>query len=94
MWDTLETRYGKPGLLGIYTEFKRALDVQIPANTNPAPAMAKLRAHFNKLDEHDVGLSAFIQCALLVSKLPPMYDLIIQSFAQNEDMEKLSFSSM
>ncbi|PIL24582.1 hypothetical protein GSI_12466 [Ganoderma sinense ZZ0214-1] len=46
VWDYLKDTYGKPGIPVVYQDFHAALGISIPSDSNPIPAMDKLRAHF------------------------------------------------
>ena len=39
MWDTSTAEYGKPGVSAAFLEFKAMLEVSIPPNAHPGPAM-------------------------------------------------------
>ena len=49
LWETLEEKYGKPGMASIYLELKSAFDTPIPANSYPSLALEKITSHFGKL---------------------------------------------
>ena len=49
LYQAIDAEYGKPGVMGIYSEFKNALDIQIPGNADPVPAIDKMMAHFGRL---------------------------------------------
>ena len=51
LWETLEDKYGKPGMASIYLELKSAFDMPIPANSDPSLALEKITSHFGKLQE-------------------------------------------
>ena len=41
LWETLEEKYGKPGMASIYLELKLVFDTPIPANADPSLALEK-----------------------------------------------------
>ena len=49
MWDHLKTEYSTPGLPVIFSHFKAALSVTIPANSHPSPAINDFISRFDKL---------------------------------------------
>ncbi|KAJ3559245.1 hypothetical protein NM688_g454 [Phlebia brevispora] len=70
MWTQLRDDHSKPGLAAIYAEFKSTIDLQIPANQNPAPPIAKLQEHIeciNTASKH-TDILEFIHRMLLTSK--------------------------
>jgi hypothetical protein len=44
---TIEKDYGKPGVIGIYLEFKHAMDVRILEGQDPTPALDKFASHIS-----------------------------------------------
>lgn len=86
-WEDLRTRYGEPTIAAIYREFKAALNVQIKQGVHPAAAIAEVERHFSILAEHGFDIPQFIQAMLLLSRLPPSYDVLTQiaSVGQNAD---------
>ncbi|KIJ61367.1 hypothetical protein HYDPIDRAFT_31451 [Hydnomerulius pinastri MD-312] len=43
LFSILKAEYGKPGIAAIYAEFKSLLDINIPFNAHPGPAMDKCK---------------------------------------------------
>ena len=39
LWNKLKDAYGQPGVMGVYMEFKAALETTIPNNTDPSLAL-------------------------------------------------------
>ena len=54
MWDHLKREYGTPGLPVIFSHFKAALSVTIPANSHPSPAINDFISRFDKLKAQKV----------------------------------------
>jgi hypothetical protein len=61
LYQAIDTEYGKPRVMGIYSEFKNALDIQIPGNADPVPAIDKMMAHFGRLAEAQALVPEFIK---------------------------------
>jgi hypothetical protein len=49
IWQSLKADYGQLALGNTYHEFKGLLDLYIPANQHPAPALNKMQAHWEAL---------------------------------------------
>ena len=45
LWQMLKKKYGVPGISGAFKEFKGIMDIQIPNNSDPSPAIDKIMAH-------------------------------------------------
>ena len=80
VWDYLKDTYGKPGIPIVYQDFRAAMGVTIPSDSNPIPAMDKLRAHFQTLETNQFTVAEHIKGMILLSKLPSAMDPIIQVY--------------
>ena len=77
LWETLEEKYGKPGMASIYLELKVVLDTPIPANADLSLALEKITSHFGKLKQaggEEVHLSPHLQAFIIMAKQPPALD--------------------
>ena len=79
MWNMLVKTYGKPGPTMAFVELKRALNIQIPENADPSPAINALVSHFGRLQEMNFLVPNKIQVLILLARLPPSMDHIIQN---------------
>ncbi|KAI0087622.1 hypothetical protein BDY19DRAFT_874108, partial [Irpex rosettiformis] len=82
MWTHFEETYGAPGISQIYSEFKSALDVQIPPNANPLPALTKLAEHIERMAAAGVEIPPFIHAMLIISKAPAYASVMMAIAAQ------------
>ncbi|PIL35012.1 hypothetical protein GSI_02799 [Ganoderma sinense ZZ0214-1] len=80
VWDYLKDTYGKPGIPVVYQDFRAAMGISIPSDSNPIPAMDKLRAHFQTLETNQFTVAEHIKGMILLSKLPSAMDPIIQVY--------------
>jgi hypothetical protein len=87
----IEKEYGKPGVIGIYLEFKHAMEVRIPEGQDPMPTLDKFYSHISRLESHskDTVVSPFFKAMMVMSKLPPSYNNIPQVICQTDDISKL-----
>ncbi|PIL36551.1 hypothetical protein GSI_00240 [Ganoderma sinense ZZ0214-1] len=80
VWDYLKDTYGKPGIPVVYQDFRAAMGISIPSDSNPIPAMDKLHAHFQTLETNQFTIAEHIKGMILLSKLPSAMDPIIQVY--------------
>ena len=91
IWDKLADTYGKPGPSMAYVELKKAINVLIPENADPTPAVNTMMTHFTWLKEMKFEVPANIQCLILLARLPSSMDYIVQksNAIKAEDWDKL-----
>ena len=96
LWDTLEENYGHPGFASYYLELKAAFDTPIPANADPSLVLEKITSHFRKLAEGGsvVTLSPHLQALILMAKLPPTYDSLVQIMCQTDKITNLDLEKV
>ena len=96
LWETLEIKYGKPGMASIYLELKLAFDTPIPANSDPSLALEKITSHFGKLQEagSEVMLSPHLQALIIMAKLPPTFNSLAQIMCQTEKIKDLDLETV
>ncbi|KAJ3019198.1 hypothetical protein NUW54_g144 [Trametes sanguinea] len=94
MWNDLESRYSQQGVAAVFAEFKAAMNVVIPINSHPGPAMEEMFARFERLSTLDCKIPSFFQGMLLISKLPGAYDMVVQLTSQNTDVKKVDPASI
>src|ERR1700743_3078789 len=96
LWETLEDKYGKPGMASIYLELKSAFDTPIPAYADPALALEKITSHFGKLKEagSELSLSDHLQALIIMAKLPSSYDSLAQIMCQIDNIKDLSLDKV
>jgi len=83
VWASLKNLYGKPGLAGVYLEFKGAMETYIPGNQDPSIALDKLETHFARLYAAQCQIPEHFQVMIVLSKLPPSYAMVAQQACQN-----------
>jgi hypothetical protein len=70
MWDSLKEGHSRQTLANAYIEFKGILDMRIPEDQSPGPALAKIQAHVKRLINFHIELDKYIYLMLLVNKTP------------------------
>ena len=80
IWDQLKDTYGKPGVPIVYQDFRAALALSIPGDSNPIPALDKLEAHFQRLETNKFTVAEHVKGMILMAKLPAAMDSTIQVY--------------
>ena len=70
MWTHLQETYGTPRAIGIYVEFKCAINLRIHKNEDPMPHVNELRTIFSYLATNGLTLPDNAQAMMLLSALP------------------------
>ena len=91
LWATPKEKYGSPGLLTAFIEFKAAMDTVIPNGSDPNPTIDKILSHFTWLEHMKWDIPEKVQAMILLAKAPISMDSIIQIIAQGvqDDDKKL-----
>ncbi|EIW78692.1 hypothetical protein CONPUDRAFT_156652, partial [Coniophora puteana RWD-64-598 SS2] len=74
MFATLEVRSGAQGISAAVNEIKTALNTQIPADTDPNPALAKIMAAFSRFAGLGGVITDSTRAVILFSKIPAGYE--------------------
>ncbi|KIK75740.1 hypothetical protein PAXRUDRAFT_171885 [Paxillus rubicundulus Ve08.2h10] len=85
VWDGLESQFAKPSLTSIYMELKAMMDTSIPEANHPAPAFAKMTAHFVCLKEFKYEIPNRIQAMIVLAKLLQYMNVVTQLLNINSD---------
>lgn len=80
IWDYLKDTYGKPGVPIVYQDFRAAMALSIPSDTNPIPALDKLEAHFQRLETNKFSVDEHVKGMILMAKLPAAMDNTVQVY--------------
>ena len=90
LWQSLLNKYGQPGILHAYIEFKGAMDTSIPNNSDPSPSLDKMMAHFARLRDLWFELAPKVQAMMILAKVPSSMEALIQVIFQESDYDKLT----
>ncbi|KIK89215.1 hypothetical protein PAXRUDRAFT_14394 [Paxillus rubicundulus Ve08.2h10] len=85
VWDGLEPQFTKPSIASIYMEFKEMIDTSIPEANHPAPAFAKMTAHFARLKEFKYEIPNGVQVVIVLAKLPQYMNVVAHLLNINLD---------
>jgi len=94
LWTALEKDYGKVGVTSIYLEFKKVLELRIPDNSDPTPALDRIVSHFGRLSEAEVELPEHLQALITMAKIPPYGEYLAQIMCQEGNINKITMESV
>jgi len=89
LWNTLKAEFGQPGIAATYKEFKAAIDLTIPENSDPSLAVNKLIGHFARMEEAKCPFPEHLRCLILLTKFPSNMHALAQLITQKDDLSKL-----
>ena len=81
----LKDKYSPPGISGTFPLFKELLDTCVAQFSHPAPSLSKVIVLFACIDAAGYKFPDSIQVMLLLAKLPPSMDVVVQMIAQAKD---------
>ena len=81
----LKAEYSTPRISGAFALFKELLDIKITQFSHPTPSLNKVGILFTHLKSTGYKFPKIIQAMLLLAKLPPSMDIIVQMIAQAKD---------
>ncbi|KIK81090.1 hypothetical protein PAXRUDRAFT_156923 [Paxillus rubicundulus Ve08.2h10] len=85
VWDGLESQFAKPSITSIYMEFKAMMDTTIPEGNHPAPAFAKITAHFVHPKEFKYDIPYRVQVMIILAKFPQYMNVVAHLLNINPD---------
>jgi len=94
MWEKLAETYGKPGPAMAYIELKKAINVKIPENADPTPAINTLISHFGNLESMNFKVPHKIQLLLLLAQLPPSMDYVAQKCNMEKEWDNIKLDDL
>lgn len=94
LWEALKTSYGTPGVSTIFLDLKTALDLSIPFNSSPIPALDKFQASFERLKDNGVDVPTSVIALIMMWKIPPGMETVAHLHAQTEKVSNLDVASI
>jgi len=82
LWETLKAKYGVPGMLKAFVEFKGMMETVIPNGSDPYPALDKILAHHICLKEISWEVPDKVLAMMMLAKAPPSMESIVQLLSQ------------
>ena len=72
----------------MFVLFKELLDTKVTQSSHPMPSLNKVATLFTRLESAGYTFPANTQAMLLLAKLPPSMDVIVQMIAQAKDASR------
>jgi len=81
----LKDEYASIGISGTFALFKELLKTKITQSSHPASLLSKIVMRFSHLEQAGYIFPKNIQAMLLLAKLPPSMDVVVQMIVQAKD---------
>jgi len=94
LWSTLKAEFGSPGITATYKEFKAAIELTIPENSDPSLTVNKLIGHFARMEEAKCPFPEHLRCLIFLTKLPSNMNSLAQLITQKDDLSKLKMEEI
>ncbi|KAF5370394.1 hypothetical protein D9758_006981 [Tetrapyrgos nigripes] len=80
MWRQLARDFGKASTAEVFNDFKRLLNISIPHNTHPGPALEKILTLFKKMEatEGEVKIPVMLKAMSFFLKCPSRYNNLVE----------------
>ena len=86
----IQDDYAKPTLATIFTDFKVILETSLPNLGNPKPSIQRIECLFTWMKNASYLVMDNIQALILLAKIPPSLDTVVQIIAQAKDSSRKS----
>ncbi|KAF5351449.1 hypothetical protein D9758_013531 [Tetrapyrgos nigripes] len=96
MWTLLKNLYGKPGATEVFQNFKQAMNIEIPCNTQPGAAIDLIKmylTHINNAGTHTL-IPMYLQYMIVINKLPGDIHSYIISRKTEDDVDAFETGSL
>ncbi len=89
IWNHLKTHFDMVQPTTLFKDFKAAISIQIDATKHPLPQVNRLQAVVQCLSNNGVSMPKIIQAMILLSALPPKWEMLISILCTNYDLAHL-----
>ena len=89
VWNRLKTYFDVIQPTTVFKDFKEAISIRIDVNQHPLPQINKLQASVHRLTTNGVAIPEIIQAMLLLSALPPKWEMLISILCTNHQISSL-----
>jgi len=94
IWNHLKTHFNMVQPTTLSKDFKAAISIQIDATKHPLPQVNRLQAAVQHLSNNGVSMPKIIQAMILLSTLPPKWEMLISILCTNYDLAHLQLKHM
>ena len=94
LWDTLGNTYGGTSAMGAFAFFKAAINIRIPANEHPSPAISKIQSNIDELAGAGLNLPPAMRTLIVLGAAPSRYDAAIQLALSQKELKELTVAGV
>lgn len=80
--------------MGAFAFFKAAINIRIPANEHPGPAISKIQSNIDELSGAGLSLPAPMRTLIVLGAAPSRYDAVIQLALSQKEIKDLMVASV
>lgn len=89
IWTHLKTHFDVIQPTTVFKDFKEAISIRIDASKHPLPQVNKLQAAVHRLSTNGVSIPEIIQAMILLSALPPKWEMLVSILCTSHDLANL-----
>ena len=78
LWDMLKELYGGSSAMVAFSFLKAAMNVRIPPNEHPSPAISKIQGNLDEFNGAGIAVPPAMRALMVLGAAPPRYDAAIQ----------------
>ena len=90
IWNRLKTHFDVVQPTTLFKDFKEAISIRIDANKHPLPQINRLQAAVHRLSTNGVTIPEIIQAMILLSALPPKWEMLVSVLCTSYDLANLN----
>ena len=89
VWNRLKSYFDVVQPTTIFKDFKEAVSIRIDTSQHPLPQINRLQASVHRLTTNGVAIPEIIQAMLLLSALPPKWEMLVSILCTNHQISSL-----
>lgn len=89
VWNRLKLYFDVVQPTMVFKDFKEAISIRIDASKHPLPQINRLQASVHCLTTNGVAMPEIIQAMILLSALPPQWEMLVSILCTNYEITNL-----
>jgi hypothetical protein len=89
VWNRLKLYFDVVQPTTVFKDFKEAISIRIDATKHPLPQINRLQASVHRLSTNGVAIPEIIQVMILLSALPPKWEMLVSILCTNYEITNL-----
>ena len=89
VWNRLKLYFDVVQPTTVFKDFKEAISIRIDASKHPLPQINRLQASVHCLTTNGVAMPEIIQAMILLSALPPQWEMLVSILCTNYEITNL-----